>query len=180
VTARSGDRFFHYFALANLGLLYQQLGNLEAAQSYLEQAVDLGKELGYRDPLVMSTLGRVLTDQGQLSEAYDRLDAAVHFPQNSPYQSAGAMRGAAHLAVAVSEWHIAARLFGFADLLLERSGHSAWGDEPLYEQDRILIASQLGDLFQAEYDSGAALSWERSVQMARTLDRSVRENPGRF
>jgi predicted ATPase/DNA-binding SARP family transcriptional activator len=175
VTARSGDRFFHYFALANLGLLHQQLDNLPAAQSYLEQAVELGRDLGYRDPLVMSTLGRVLTDRGLLSEAYDRLDAAVHFPQNSPYQSAGAMRGAVHFAVAVSEWHIAARLFGFADVLLGRSGHGAWGDEPLYEQDRSLITSQLGDLFQSEYDFGAGLSWPKAVQMARTLERSTRQ-----
>jgi predicted ATPase/class 3 adenylate cyclase len=173
VTARSGDRFFHYFALANLGLLHQQLGNLPAAQSYLEQAVDLGRDLGYRDPLVMSTLGRVLTDRALLSEAYDRLDAAIHFPQNSPYQSAGAVRGAAHFAVAVCEWHIAARLFGFADVLLGRSGHGAWGDEPLYEQDRSLIAGQLGDLFQSEYDFGAALTWPKAVQLARTLERSA-------
>jgi predicted ATPase/class 3 adenylate cyclase len=175
VTARSGDRFFHYFALANLGLLHQQLGNLPAAQSYLQQAVDLGTDLSYRDPLVMSTLGRVLTDRGLLSEAYDRLDAAVHFPQNSPYQSAGAMRGAAHFAVAVGEWQAAARLFGIADALLGRSGHGAWGDEPLYEQDRSLIAGQLDDLFQSEYDFGAALSWEKAVQIARTLERSVRQ-----
>jgi predicted ATPase/DNA-binding SARP family transcriptional activator len=171
VTARSGDRFFHYFALANLGLLSQQLGNLPAAQGYLEQAVDLGMELGYRDPLVMSTLGRVLTDQGLLSDAYDRLDAAVHFPQNSPYQSAGAVRGAAHFAVAVSEWHVAARLYGFADVLLGRSGHGAWGDEPLYEQDRTLLAGELGDVFQLEYEAGAALTWEKALRMAHTLKR---------
>jgi predicted ATPase len=178
MTARSGDRFFHYFALANLGLLDQQLGNLPAAQSYLEQAVDLGRELGYRDPLVMSTLGRVLTDQGLLSDAFDRLDAAVHFPQNSPYQSAGAVRGAAHFAVAVSEWHIAARLYGFADVLLGRSGHGAWGDEPLYEQDRTLLTSELGDVFRREYDAGAALTWEKALQMARTLERSAQPGPG--
>jgi predicted ATPase/class 3 adenylate cyclase len=177
VTARSGDRFFHYFALANLGLLHQQLGHLGAAEDFLERAVDLGRELGYRDPLVMSTLGRVLTDQGLVFEAYQRLDAAVHFPQNSPYQSAGAMRGAAHFAVAVREWQIGAQLYGFADILLGRSGHGTWGDEPLYEQDRALLASHLGELFQWEYEAGAALSWEKAVQLTRTLGRSASQDP---
>jgi predicted ATPase/DNA-binding SARP family transcriptional activator len=168
-TARSGDRFFRYFALANLGLLHQQLGNLHAAHSYLQQAVDVGMDLGYRDPLVISSLGRVLTDQGLLAEAYERLHDAVRFPQNSPYQSAGAIRGIAHFALAREEWQMAARLYGFADTLLGRSGHGAWGDEPLYESDRAELAKRLGDLFTAEYEVGSTLSWEGAVRLARTL-----------
>jgi tetratricopeptide (TPR) repeat protein len=170
VTGRSGDRFFRYFALGNLGLLHQQLGKLPAAQRYLEQAVEVGDELGYRDPLVISSLGRVLTDQGLLWEAYECLDAAVRFPQNSPYQSAGAIRGTAHFAVVRAEWQIAAWLYGFADTLLGRSGHGAWGDEPLYEQDRRMLVERLGDLFNLEYEAGSTLSWESAVRLARTLN----------
>jgi hypothetical protein len=135
----------------------------------LEQSLEVGAELGYRDPLVISSLGRVLTDQGMLTDAYDRLDAAIGYPQNSPYQSAGAVRGLAHYAVAREEWQIAARLYGFADALLGRSGHGAWGDEPLYEHDRSLLAGQLGERFDSEYEVGATWTWHGAIRMARTL-----------
>jgi predicted ATPase/DNA-binding SARP family transcriptional activator len=169
VTAQSGDRLFQYLALANLGLLHQELGRLVSAQGCLQQAAEIGEQLGYEDPLVMSSLARVLTDRGLLSEAYRQLDAALHVPQNSPYQSAGAIRGAAHLAMALGEWRTAARLYGSADTLLGRAGHGGWGDEPLYEHDRTTLASRLQDSFESEYRAGAMATWESAVRMARSL-----------
>lgn len=65
-------------ALHNMGVLYYDLGDLDTADGYLQQALQVKATIGDRrsQALTQFYLGLVATDRGSLSAAQDQLEAA--------------------------------------------------------------------------------------------------------
>lgn len=63
--------------LNSLGIVQRHLGNLDAARSFLEEAITIDRELG------VPRLGAALANLGQLESAAGRLDRAIELLQEA-------------------------------------------------------------------------------------------------
>lgn len=167
VASQSGDDFVRYLVTGNLGIVHLELGDLDAAHSCCEDAVELGETLGYADSIVRENLGQVLLRKGDLEGAADVLAASLRGGGLSRYQSATAVLGIARYAIAMGEWHYAAVLHGFADHALRATGMVAVASEAeLLRAEQGLLRDRVAERFDSTYQAGALMSWEEARRLA--------------
>ncbi|WP_309706830.1 tetratricopeptide repeat protein [Armatimonas sp.] len=146
-------------SLIDLGRIELALGGYSAAESLLEESLTLNQSLG--DPrgvaASLNNLGFVALAQGASEQARQRLIQSLqHGHRRCTVDS---FIGLAHLALREGQPRKAAQLYGVADRLrTDLKGVLAFLEQRIHDDDRELLAEQLGPAFAQEYSAGRSLS----------------------
>jgi len=167
---RSGDRYFSATLQNNAGVVALEAGDVPAALSHLEQAIQARLAIGSMIQHVSSNLGWVLREQGDGEGARSKFDEALRLSRRSGDRSgtAYATLGLACLAADRDDWHRGALLHGTAQAFLDGTGEPWQRLEAHYREVSLdtLRARLTDEEFQRAYAKGKRLSVEEAFDLA--------------
>ncbi len=170
-TRRSGDRFIAYVLRNNAGCMALDLSDVPAARAHLDQAREIGREIGSDAHHVDVNLGWVNREEGDSQTAASLFGAALRASRRHGDRSgtAYAWLGLACTAVDQGDWRRGAVLLGHADAHRHLSGMPWLSPEVRYRQLSMGQArSQLGDdEFERAYAEGRDRPPEEAMDLAR-------------
>lgn len=170
VTRRSGDDLFRYISTANLGIVAYHAGDLDTAVRLTTEAVAIGEQLAYHDPIAHGFLGELLLRKGDVDAASTAMRSALRGAGTSLYQSACAVGSIAGYAAAVGEWHQAAHLYGFKDALIRQIGMAEPPEDVAqHDDDLAVLRERLGPRLEDELQTGSLLTLEQALSIARRV-----------
>jgi tetratricopeptide (TPR) repeat protein len=158
--------------LNNLGFWRWLLGDLQAAKSYLEEAVAMAQALPKLTTLcaARSNLGGVMLDLGEVASARLLASEALEFrhKQNDRWGLAYSLENFASLAVVQGDVRRAARLWGAAERLRQEIGSPMpplW--QARYERFVALAKRRLDEVsFSASWREGQRIGLDEAVTYA--------------
>jgi predicted ATPase/class 3 adenylate cyclase len=169
-TSRSGDQLVVYHLHNNAGVQALLTGDIPAARSHLEQAVQANRALGEEDSVISINLGWVRRAENDPGAARAMFETALRIGRRSGqrFVLAYAGLGLACLAGDLGDWHRAGVLHGVAQAVLDDIGDRWLEPEGDYRRDSIdQIRAQLGDhRFELAYAEGRALGFDDAVGVA--------------
>ena len=147
-----------------------EAGDVPAALSHLEQAIQARLAIGSMIQHVSSNLGWVLREQGDDEGARSKFDEALRLSRRSGDRSgtAYATLGLACLGADRDDWHRGALLHGTAQAFLDETGEPWQQLEAHYREVSLdaLRARLADEEFQRAYAEGKRLSGEEAFDLA--------------
>jgi predicted ATPase len=169
-TDRSGDRFVAGLLHNNAGAHALRAGDITAAQAHLERAAQAMQEIGADNQFVSVNLGWVLRQESDSRGAQEMFEASLRASRHSGERAALAYAslGLACVAADLADWDRAAKLYGTAQALVERTGEPWQEPEAGYRMDSLnKVRASLGEeQFQQAYAAGMALSLDQALDLA--------------
>jgi predicted ATPase len=170
VTEASGDDLIRYMVMMNLGELHYYRNDLGLAREYYETGISIAGKIGYQDPMILASFGRLLAQEGEHAVAMEYLLAALDIGRRySTYQTLYPLYLLAHSAMANGDDRKVTMLFGYADKAAADSGISAPDLTELIQEDLAHLRLRMGDGLQDIYQRGASLTLEDAITVAREL-----------
>jgi tetratricopeptide (TPR) repeat protein len=164
-TERSGDRYVNYLLHNDAGCDALRVGDIPAARAHLEQAAQVQQAVGLSSHHASGNLGWVLRQEGNPDGARSLFEAALQMSRRSgdPSGLAYASLGLACLAADRGDWHLAGKLHGAAQAVLDRTGERLQEPEARYQRDSLdQVRARLGlEQFDQVYAHGTTLSLEQ-------------------
>jgi len=158
--------------LRALSLIENLKGNFEKASALLEEDIDTTMKLGHRNDYRWnrSLLGRVLVQQGKLSEARDIFVETVRDLLNheDDFMVIYTLEGMAGLSIAIDNPERAARLIGCSDASRRKIDDMRHRLEQA-DMDKIIAAclAKMGEVaFSDAYESGQKMTLDEAVAYA--------------
>jgi tetratricopeptide (TPR) repeat protein len=171
----SGDHLFEVFALNNLGVLYEEAGDLPQATTYFETATELARQIGFGFSIGLANLAELRIRQGDPDAAIDPLRSALRLGRGaSPRELLLTIRVIARHAAIQGDYRQAAQLQGHFRRSWSRAGFepSVLTDGFADETHSLLVRS-LGDALEPLLAQGESLSDREAIELADTVTQAV-------
>jgi tetratricopeptide (TPR) repeat protein len=151
-----------------MGVVMYELGDYEAASVFLEQELELQREIGdtRRVALALANLGLVAYEQGnyELALARDKESLAIRRTLGAKRGYMFSLEGLAMVYRCLGRLELAARLWGAARALRDAMGAPTPPNEHArYKRDMDLLRAQLGG---AEFERAYAAGWTMPSEQA--------------
>ena len=167
-----GDKQGIAIGLYNLGELAYKQGGLQEARQLWEACLVIDQELGIRSGGAQWTLGRLLTEQGDYTEArrmlklhlLGRCETGNHLGIMSSLEEHSV------LAAAQGQWERAGRLWGAAAGLRDLAGGSSRMEKEHQDRAERLRSALGAQAFAAHVAEGRALTREQAIAYALDED----------
>ena len=170
VTGVSGDYLMHHIVLMNLGELHYHRNDLRRAREYYETDISIAAKIGYQDPMMLASFGRLLAQEGEHTAAMEYLLAALDTGRRySTYHTLYPLYLIAHFAMATGDDRRVAMLYSYAEKAAADSGIAAPDLTGLMQEDLAQLRLRMGDGLQDTYQHGASLTLEEAITVAREL-----------
>jgi predicted ATPase/class 3 adenylate cyclase len=169
-TQRSGDHLIAHYLNTYAGLHALRAGDIPAARSYLQQAAQAARAIGYESGHVSTNMGWVRRRDNDSDGAQSIFEEALRMSRRhgDRYSIANASLGLACLAADTGDWHRAAVLHGVAQAFLDRAG-LPWEElEARYRRDSVdQVRAHLGqEQSDRAYAMGRAFSSDQAFDLA--------------
>ena len=154
------DRKTQRYALNNLGLLLNRLGERQEALGYFEEALKLAGELGSEDGRpanILNSLGTLYIDLGDPQKAIDLFNQSLAVAGASSLERAAAYNNLGTVYGSLGDWEQAVKNYNLAIAINRQQG------------DRYRLASTLNNLGVAQHNSGDLKAARASYQEALTF-----------
>ncbi|MGB9112937.1 MAG: tetratricopeptide repeat protein [Acidimicrobiales bacterium] len=167
---RSGDQFVTLILENNAGVHALDVGNLPAARSHCERALQVAASIGANISNPIGNLGTVMREEGDAEGARTSYEEAYRIVRRT-----GNRRGIAHIimgfalpAVDASDWHRGTVLHGAAETFLESTGEPWQKLAARFREASLAEArAHLGDdEFRIAFAAGSRLSIEEASDLA--------------
>jgi predicted ATPase/DNA-binding CsgD family transcriptional regulator len=171
----SDARHFTSLALAHLAQIFLLSGDTQQAGTYVLQATNLQRELGFRWGLgdSLRLLGHVARRQGDHDQARHHYRESLELASElgDPRMISESLAGVAGLVAERGAYERAARLYGSVATIRKYFGTLSSGWDPAeYEQRVALVRKALSpETFQQCWRAGERLSWPESIAEAITV-----------
>jgi tetratricopeptide (TPR) repeat protein len=171
---RTGNRIRLATVLNNIACREIGAGDLDAARSHLEEALDSAQELGDRELVsyITGNLGLAAYLKGDDDFARERFTESLDIARRNGYQSqlGYALLGLALMSTRAGALREAATLHGFVDALFGELGEQLQAPESLMrDADHVHLRSMLGDpAFETAFNAGGTLGPEEALSLARS------------
>jgi ATP/maltotriose-dependent transcriptional regulator MalT len=169
------NHVLHITALAFLGLLAHRRGDDEAAQSILEESLELSRKTGFSWGLAanLNRLGQIANHHGDFDRATRLYIESLSISRDlgDRWRMTRALIDLADVASANQQYERAVRLLGAADALNEPLGVSESFTDDAARRRATAKTSELldADTVAVCWAAGTAMSWEEAIAEAMSL-----------
>jgi predicted ATPase/class 3 adenylate cyclase len=167
---RTGDRYETAHVQLSAGVNALRAGNIPAARSHMEQALDLFQGLGLTAPSPQVFFSWLLREEGNGEGAVSAFEEVLRVSRRTGYRNgtARANLGLACLASDHHDWERSAVLHGAAQAFVDQSGYPWLDPEVRYRETSLgEVRSRLSEEeFQRAYTHGRGLSFDEAFALA--------------